>query len=71
MRIQILNFILFTDSNSSCAGIDITLDALTCQLTEHLKDQVAEILNHSNGESDTTGGETRTLIMCRLMPLYH
>ena len=71
MRIQILNFILFTDNNSSCAGIDITVDHLTCQHTENLKEQVAEILNHNNGESDTTGGESRTLLMCRHMPLYH
>ena len=71
MRIQILNFILLTDSNSSCAGIDITVDALTCQHTENLKEQVAEILNRNNGDSDTTGGESRTLLMCRHMPLYH
>ena len=71
MRIQILNFILFTDSNSSCAGVDITVDALTCQHTENLKEQVAAILNHNNEDSDTARGENRTLLMCRHMLLYH
>ena len=71
IKIQSSNFILFTENNSSCDGADITVDVLTRQHAENLKERIAMILNHNNEDSDTARGENRTLLMCRHMLLYH